>query len=233
MNDDTSGGTAPSAPLATTVAGQGPALLLAHGATGNTADNFGPIMGALTARRTVIAPDYPGSGSTPPDPRPLDLDDLADRLVAAADRAGARTFPVLAFSMGTQVAIRAAARHPERVEALVLSAGLAFAEGENRRTFEAWRAEIAAAGPPFDPPGALDHVDLLLSNDVRGDLASIDVPVLVIKTLKDELVLPGNSDELAAGIRGARTAELSTGHLIWEEDAEGWERLVTGFLDGL
>ncbi|MGW2009269.1 alpha/beta fold hydrolase [Streptomyces nigrescens] len=118
-------------PLSTTVAGDpaGPGILLAHGATGSIQDNYGGLIPALTASgHRVVAPDYPGSGKTPRATGPLELDALADALVAEALAAGLETFTLIGYSMGTAVSVRAATRHPERVRGLVLTAGLAAAD---------------------------------------------------------------------------------------------------------
>ncbi|MFB7637160.1 alpha/beta fold hydrolase [Streptomyces sp. NPDC056149] len=128
-------------PLSTTVAGPagGPGVLLAHGATGSVRDNYGTLIPALTATgHRVVAPDYPGSGQTPRAEGPLELDALADAVVAEAVAAGQETFTAIGFSMGTAVAVRAAARHPERVRGLVLTAGLARANARARIWVDLW-----------------------------------------------------------------------------------------------
>ncbi|MEU8586060.1 alpha/beta fold hydrolase [Streptomyces sp. NPDC048664] len=88
------------------------------------------MLDGLAARHKVVGVDYPGSGKTPRSSTPLSLDDLADQLVAAAVAEGLETFAVSGYSLGGPVAVRAAARHPERVTALVLTA--TFAHGDNR-----------------------------------------------------------------------------------------------------
>ncbi|MBO1417572.1 alpha/beta fold hydrolase [Streptomyces sp. FH025] len=114
----------PFAPLARIVQGSGPGLLLAHGAGGSARDNWGPVLADLAAHRTVVAPDYPGSGDSPYEPGEPTLDELAERLVAAADEEGLETFDLAGFSLGAAVAVRIAARHPERIRSLLLLAGL-------------------------------------------------------------------------------------------------------------
>ncbi|MER7670249.1 alpha/beta fold hydrolase [Kitasatospora sp. NPDC096128] len=113
------------APLARIVQGSGPGLLLAHGAGGSARDNWGPLLPDLAAHRTVVAPDYPGSGDSPYEPGEPTLDEYADRLVAAADEEGLDTFDLAGFSLGAAVAVRIATRHPGRVRSLLLIAGLA------------------------------------------------------------------------------------------------------------
>lgn len=89
----------------------------------------------------------------------------------------------------------------------------------------------AAAPAPLGTTATGDGPALPLAADVRGVPASIDVPVSVVQALKERPVPPEDSDGLAAGFRGARTAEPTTGHLIREEDARGREPPVTGSLD--
>ncbi|MEV6113508.1 alpha/beta fold hydrolase [Streptomyces sp. NPDC052109] len=125
-------------------AGPRPALLLAHGAGGSLAAGYGPVMDELSARYGVIGVDCPGTGDTPRATGPLELDDLADRLTAAADAQGAERFAVSGFSSGGAVAIRLAARHPERVTAMVLTAPFARADAQVRLTARVWRSLIAA-----------------------------------------------------------------------------------------
>ncbi|MFD5464101.1 alpha/beta fold hydrolase [Kitasatospora sp. NPDC127059] len=117
--------TARPAPLARIVQGSGPGLLLAHGAGGSARDNWGPLLPDLAAHRTVVAPDYPGSGDSPYEPGEPTLDEYADRLVAAADEEGLDTFDLAGFSLGAAVAVRIAGRRPGRVRSLLLIAGLA------------------------------------------------------------------------------------------------------------
>ncbi|GCD35346.1 alpha/beta hydrolase [Streptomyces chrestomyceticus JCM 4735] len=114
-------------------------ILLAHGATGSIEGNYAGLVPALAATgHTVVAPDYPGSGRTPRAEGPLELDALADALVAEAVAAGVETFTLIGFSLGTAVSVRAAARHPERVRGLVLTAGLAKPDHRTNIWLDLW-----------------------------------------------------------------------------------------------
>ncbi|MGW7247285.1 alpha/beta fold hydrolase [Streptomyces decoyicus] len=81
------------------VQGTGPALLLTHGAGGGVQGNFGLVLDDLARDHTLLGPHYPGAGRTPVASEPLDLDDLADRLVAIAVSQGHERFAVLGESL--------------------------------------------------------------------------------------------------------------------------------------
>lgn len=127
-----------TSPLGRIVRGTGPGLLLAHGATGSVDANYGPVLDGLAAHHRVVGPDYPGSGRTPRATGPLDLDGLADALVATAVEEGLETFAIAGYSLGTPLAIRAATRHPARVTALVLTAAFAHPSARMRLLLDDW-----------------------------------------------------------------------------------------------
>lgn len=238
-----------------------PTLLLAHGVGSTIEDSFGPILPQLRRRHEVIATDYPGSATTPPEP--LTLDRLADRLAAQTEG----RFAVLGFSTGSAVAVRIAARHPDRVTALVLTAGFARPQPSLQLALTLWQRlvragdtqalaeyltllchsaeHLAAIDLPAavtglrkwlddDPtPGVLHQLDLALSADVRPDLPGIRVPTLVIPARGDLLATPAHSHELATGIPGARSRALDCGHAVAVEAPEEWARLVLEFLSSV
>ncbi|WP_439944642.1 alpha/beta fold hydrolase [Streptomyces sp. BBFR115] len=137
----------PGSSLGRIVRGTGPGLLLAHGAGGGIDANYGPVLDVLAAHRTVVGPDYPGTGRTPRADAPLTLDGLADELVATAVEEGVETFAVAGYSLGAAVAVRAATRHPERVTALVLTAGFAHPSPRFLLAARMWRDLLDADDP--------------------------------------------------------------------------------------
>ncbi|RCV51106.1 alpha/beta fold hydrolase [Marinitenerispora sediminis] len=134
----------PAARLGRVVRGSGPGLLLAHGATGGIDANYGPILDGLAASRTVVGPDYPGSGRTPLGQGELGLDALADALVRTAVEEGVPRFAIAGYSLGGPVAIRAAVRHPERVTGLVLTASFAHPSARMRLALAQWHRLLLA-----------------------------------------------------------------------------------------
>ncbi|MEV0681458.1 alpha/beta fold hydrolase [Actinosynnema sp. NPDC050436] len=238
------------------------ALLLAHGAGGTARSNFASVIPLLARTRPVFWADFPGSGATPRADGPLELDDLADRLVAAA---GVERFAVVGYSLGCAVAVRAASRYPERVTGLVLTAGCARIDDATRARTTEWRRLLAAGDPaelarfvmsvvlgePFrremtdeqvegfleivaltTPPGVVEQVELVERVDLTAELPAVRVPTLVIGTKHDRLITPATTRALADAIPGARWAELDSGHAPALEATAEWVRLIAEFVDG-
>ncbi|SIN92694.1 alpha/beta fold hydrolase [Vannielia litorea] len=104
-------------------AGQGPVVILIHGAGGNLRDFTFRMVDALDGRYRVIAVDRPGlghseaiAGGGTPQQQAAILDALAARL-------GVRRAVIVGHSYGGAVAMAWAVEHPERVAAVVSLAG--------------------------------------------------------------------------------------------------------------
>jgi len=69
--------------------------------------------------RNVLAVDLPGHGRSGGTPLGS-VDEMADWVIAVLDAAGLDTAAIVGHSLGSLVAIAAAARHPERVRAIAL-----------------------------------------------------------------------------------------------------------------
>ncbi|PZG17541.1 alpha/beta hydrolase, partial [Spongiactinospora gelatinilytica] len=62
--------------------------------------NYGPIMEGPAARHTVVGVDLTGTAHTPRAQEPLELDELVDQLIAAADAEQLDTFAVSGGAVG-------------------------------------------------------------------------------------------------------------------------------------
>jgi pimeloyl-ACP methyl ester carboxylesterase len=169
--------------------GSGPALLLAHGAGGSIKGNFGLVLDDLAVDHTLVGPHYPGAGGTPVATEPLHLDDLVDRLVAAAVEAGHETFAVLGESLGTTVAVRTATRHPQRVTALVLTVGFPVAD-----PVLALAAQLIKTLTKADEwPAAARLAALSCMTDAQlSEISAADLETAVVQTLAG--MPPGTAD---------------------------------------
>ncbi|MEM9581433.1 MAG: alpha/beta hydrolase [Pseudomonadota bacterium] len=102
------------------VRGQGPDVVLIHGASGSTRDMTFQLAGALEDRYRVIIFDRPGFGYTPRlHHAGATLSEQAALLSAAAQQLGADTPIVMGQSYGGAVALAWAVNHPDRLSALV------------------------------------------------------------------------------------------------------------------
>lgn len=80
-----------------------------------------PTARLLSAGATVVVPDLPGHGESPPWGRALPVQELADALLGTLDALGLPTVDLLGTSMGCAVSLEVARLAPERVRRLVLT----------------------------------------------------------------------------------------------------------------
>jgi pimeloyl-ACP methyl ester carboxylesterase len=110
--------------------GEGPALLKAanwlnHLEHDWTSPVWGPLFHELARDHRLIRYDERGNGLSDWDVSDLGFDAFVADLETVVSAAGLDRFPLLGLSQGAAVAIRYAARHPDRVTRLVLWGGYA------------------------------------------------------------------------------------------------------------
>ncbi|MFG1701296.1 alpha/beta fold hydrolase [Nonomuraea sp. NPDC049309] len=233
--------------------GDGPGLVLVHGAGGDVETNWAHLMPGFADIRTVIAPDYAGSGRTGDPGGDLTLDLLADQVAATFDGPS----DLVGFSLGSAVAVTIAARRPELVRRLVLIAGWThLADSRLELGLRTWQRladtdpeSFAAYGPLMAfspgfvaaagaktlmageaPPGIVRQIGLTLRVDVRELLPKIAVPTLVIGATKDYLIPVEHHRALHAVIPGSAYAEIDSGHMVLHEHPDEVTRLIRNFV---
>jgi pimeloyl-ACP methyl ester carboxylesterase len=112
-------------PVGYYVQGQGPELVLLHGATGHPETSFAGLIEHFTKTRTVIVPGYSGSTLTPLPDGELDVDLLADQMLGVIRVAAHGPADIFGISTGSVVAAAAAAKEPGLVRRMALLGGFA------------------------------------------------------------------------------------------------------------
>ncbi|MFI6927515.1 alpha/beta fold hydrolase [Nonomuraea spiralis] len=239
-------------------AGSGPGLVMVHGTGGDAATNYAHLVPNLADIRTVITPDYAGSGETTDPGGDLTLDLLIEQVAATFPEGGPSD--LVGFSLGAVVAAGLAARYPELVRRLVLIAGWTHA-GDPRLQLglHTW-ARLAATDPESyaaygplvgfspafvsglgedglkamlagdPPPGTVRQIELDLRTDIRDLLPAITAPTLVIGCTQDHLVPVEHARALHAALPGSRYAELDSGHVVLHERPAEVTALIRDFV---
>lgn len=101
--------------------GSGEPLVLLHGGVIGIL-MFGPTLPALAASRQVIAPELQGHARTVDIDRPLSCEAMADDVAALLAQLEIAQADVLGYSLGGNVALQLAIRHPEVVRRLIVVA---------------------------------------------------------------------------------------------------------------
>lgn len=124
-------------------AGAGPALLLIHGTGGSAESNWAHLIPELASQYHVIAPDLPGSGSTPLTTTPLELSILVEAALAALDAESVQQARLVGFSLGAVVGTQLVSIHPDRFTSALLIGGWAKPNPRLRVELELWQHLLA------------------------------------------------------------------------------------------
>src|SRR5262245_8554615 len=108
-----------------------PALLLLHGFP-SASHMFRDLIPLLADRFHLVAPDLPGFGQSDMPAREK-FDYTFDNVARVIDRftevIGLERFAIYVFDYGAPTGFRIAAKHPERIAAIISQNGNAYAEG--------------------------------------------------------------------------------------------------------
>jgi 3-oxoadipate enol-lactonase len=221
---------------------------------------WGPQVDALADRFRLVRYDTRGHGGTPLTGEP-DVADLAGDIADLLDHLGIERARLVGTSLGGATVLAFAARHPGRADrlAVICSAariatpeywadraeavhadGMALLAGaamerwftdrfraEHPDTVRAIRERLAAC----DPSGYAALCRTLGRLDLRGALASITAPTLVLYATEDPVTTEADARTLREGIPDCTTAAVpGARHLATTERASLVNRLLTAFL---
>ena len=108
-----------------------PALLLLHGFP-SSSHMFRDLIPLLADRFHIVAPDLPGfgqSGMPPRDKFAYTFDHLGEIIGRFTEVIGLTRFAVYVFDYGAPTGFRIAAKHPDRITAIISQNGNAYEEG--------------------------------------------------------------------------------------------------------
>lgn len=190
------------------VAGDGPPLLLLHGASSGGRLDFGHQIRRLASDFTCYLPDARGHGATRWDAADgFAYDWLLDDVVAFADALGLGAFHLAGFSMGGGTAIGVASRWPARVLTLVVMgitpereprasvARRLFDADRIKRTTPEWAEVLDRRHDPAQGEGGWERLlpvigAAIATQNLLGpaELRRVDAPTLVIAGDRDPFV---------------------------------------------
>lgn len=222
----------------------GPPLVLVHGVAVSSR-NMVPTAEAFAAHLPVFSPDLPGHGRSDDADHVLATHELADALVDWMEASGLERACLLGNSFGCQVAAEVAARHPRRVERLVLQGpttdphargyarqvvrwianGRLESATQSEVTLEDWRdAGLAVL------VGTFRHC---VQHRIEDVLPRIDVPTLVVRGENDPIVPQRWAEEATALLGDGRLVVMpDVSHTITNTRPDDLRDIALPFLRG-
>jgi pimeloyl-ACP methyl ester carboxylesterase len=239
------------------VHGEGPPLVLAHGAGGNT-EIWWQQVPHFAARFRVVTFDHRCFGRSRCAPEGFKPELFGDDLVAILDAEGIDRTALVCQSMGGWTGLRMALEHPERLSCLTLcgtpggimtdrivaavnriaegaaeggirgNAALADAFQENEPALSFLYDQIGSHNTGFSPALLAQFADARVD---PAELKSHETPTLVISGEQDTLFPTEAIREIAELIPGAELQTIAdSGHSPYYEVPETFNRIVDEFL---
>ncbi len=203
-----------------------PAVVLAHG-LGVSSRYMFPIAEHLALDLPVYAPDLPGLGRSDKPPRTLTIRQLADALAAWMDAVELRRAALVGNSLGSEIIVELALRHPEKVDRVVLQ-GLTPEPGARNTPQQIWRylATNAFEQPPLGWIAVTDYMmcgvrrfvqtfRYMLEDCIEEKLPKVLVSALVVHGAHDQIVSQAWSEEATRQLPNAQLVVIpGAGHAI-------------------
>lgn len=241
--------------LAYATDGSGPALVLpawwvSHVERDFNDPGFRRFFTRLATHFTVVRYDRLGTGLSDRERADFTLEQEVADLDAVVGELAVERCSLLGVSCGAPTAVEYAARHPERVERLVLFGSYAHGEALGRPELRAalvalvrasWGVGAKALSDIFTPEATAEEarrfaseqvhaasadmaarlLQLVYEMDVRDAVERVDAPALVMHRRGDRAVRFDQGRDLAARLRGATFVPLDgLSHPPWQGDSE-------------
>lgn len=197
--------------------GAGAPLVLLHGAFG-TAEGWSGVLPALSKSRRVILLELQGHGRTADTNRPLSFEQMAEDTAALLGQLDIRQADVFGYSMGGDVAVALAIKHPDLVRKLaILGAGT----GPTQKTYdvESYKQFKSMTPETFNFPQVKDPYMRLAPDPAKW-------PMLVSKIIKMDDNFLGFPDNDVRGIRAQTLIILGDHDVVRVAHGEEVRRLI-------
>src|SRR3712207_3371027 len=185
-----------------------PVVFLVHG-LGVSSRYMAPPARRLAPAYRVYAPDLPGFGRSAKPPHVLTIAELADALAGWMDAVGIDRAALLGNSLGCQIIVDFALRHPERISRAVL-VGPTMDRRARTALRQFWRLVLDT---PREAPSqplivvrcylqaglrrAWRTLQYGLADPIEEKLPRVRVPTLVVRGARDPIVPHGWAEEVA------------------------------------
>ena len=224
------------------VTGAGAPIVLVHGLSGSWRW-WRRVVPALAAEHCIYLVDLPGFGSL--SSRGFRLAGAAEWLSEFLDVAGLSSAAVVGHSMGGLDCARLAALRPDRVDALVLVAPSGVPSGRTlvghvlplltamRLSTPSFLPVLVADAARAGPLTLLRAAGDLVTADVRGELASVRAPTLLVWGERDPLVEHAVAEEWRGQLERVEVAVLPrAAHVPMFDAPEAFADAILRFLRG-
>lgn len=222
-------------------AGAGEPVVLIHG-FGASHRWWRYSLPVLASSYCVYAIDLPGFGRTSR-PGRFAIADAVEMITTWMSAVGIDHAHVVGHSLGGQVALSLALRHPHKVDRLILAdaTGLPLARPLWQLAWQGLRSEFGysrrfsvrrlAAALHSGPRVLWSASQAIMKEDLRQSLSDVDAPTLVVWGDQDRLVPLESGYAMASAIPGAELQVLAGGsHKAMIEQATTFNMLALRFL---
>lgn len=240
--------------------GEGQPLVLVHGAFSATGTSFGRLLPGLSKTRKVVALEMQGHGHTADIDRPLSLEFMADDVAAAIQALDLEPADLFGYSMGANVALLTAIRHPEVLRKLIFASSTYRMDGIQPGLMEnlgSMKPEMMHGSPWHEEYMRIaphpEDFNKLFAKKTQMDQQTKDIPAEAIQAIKAPvLIVIGDSDlvrpehavemfrllgggvfgDTPAGLPNSQLAVLpGTSHVGVADRAEWLSPMINSFLD--
>lgn len=216
-----------------------PIVVFVHG-IGMSHRSFARSQRALAETHSTISVDLPGFGWLRAAGRRLSIEELGDLVVRAVRSRGHDDLVLIGQSMGAQVVVEAARRHPDAVRSIVLVGPVVVAE---RRSLALQAFDLARDGfverVRMNAVLVTDYLRSMrqytrelrpmLHYRTEDTIAEVTQPVLVVRGAQDPIARHDWAERLASAAPIGAFVELAGPHHVQERQPAAFARLVADF----